>query len=204
MAARNLDRRVTGDGWRAPRTPGATDPLVRQAGCGFRPEDGQVGFLAEDVEKARQVPGVGNLRFVGDVDQLAQGRVALAFGQAGVERHVPEQDRQQDAMPEPGDRVVIASLAAGGLESVASGLVGNGFENIAEGAAGGMIVEGTPGVKRFGSVKLPDGPPVTNGGSLQRQGYLSQGLGVKIRKTGKVGRAGSGNSGSTWGKLCQP
>jgi hypothetical protein len=90
---------------------------------------------------------------------VTQGGVAVQFGDAGVEGNVAQGDGQQHHPPEPGNGVIIAALATGGLQAGDQFLIGDGVEKVAEGNEGGMVFEFAPGEEWFGGVDAHDGPP---------------------------------------------
>src|SRR5207237_10736208 len=76
-----------------------------------------VRLAAEYVEETRHIPAIGDLVLAGEVQQSAQGRVAVQFGQASVEGSMAQGDGQEDDPPETFDGVVIATVAAGSAQA---------------------------------------------------------------------------------------
>ena len=161
---------------------------------------------AQHVEETRHIPAVGDLVLAGDVQQSAQGWVAVQFGQASVEGGMAQGDGQQDDTPETFDGVVIAAVAAGSAEAGEQRLIGDGVEEVADGNEGGAIVEAAPseqglcGVDVHGEIS----------GEKPHRGYQRKGSprkvssGGKIVKKGKPRRVDSEKTVSRWGKTFSP
>jgi hypothetical protein len=65
---------------------------------------------------------------------------------------VPQGDPQHDDAPEHMNRVIIASLAAGGSKGVEQFAVGESGEEILDRMQRGAVFQAVPGEERFGSV----------------------------------------------------
>ena len=133
----------------------ALDQMVKEGA-----EVGQAGRWAHDVEEAREIPVVGNLVGGSDVQQSAQGG-GVQFGQGVVAKSVAEGNGPQQNAPPAWPGKVMASLAAGGLESVEERLIRDAVEQVREGGESGIVFqfgpdeEGLCGVDSFpGAVAL--------------------------------------------------
>ena len=109
------------------------------------PQLAQVGFLAEDVQEAGEVPQVGDMGGGGDAEQAVDGGVAVQFGQTGLDGEMPQGDGENDDAPEVFDGKIVAAATAGLVESGEQWLVGQDLEELTEGSEVGMIFELGPG-----------------------------------------------------------
>ena len=77
------------------------------------PQLAQVGFLAEDVQEARDVPGGGDSGGSGDAKQAVDSGVAVQLGQTGLDGEMPQGDGEDNDAPEMLDGIIIAAATAG-------------------------------------------------------------------------------------------
>jgi hypothetical protein len=83
----------------------------------------------------------------------------VEFGEAVDERVVPEQEGEQDDVPQAFDGVVVAAVSTGLDEASDELLVGDGVEGIANGGQRGTIFEFAPSEEGLGSVDQHSRPP---------------------------------------------
>jgi hypothetical protein len=86
-----------------------------------------------------------------DVEQAAQGGVAVQLGQCVVEVGVAQGDGQQDDAPQPLDGEAVA--AAGGAEALEELLVGDGVAEVLDGLEVGEVLRLAPGEEGRGGVE---------------------------------------------------
>jgi hypothetical protein len=77
-----------------------------------------VGLLTENVEETRSIPAVRNLVLAASTDKATPGGVAVQLGEAIFDAMIAEQNGQQDNRSQAWDGIIVAALAAGGLEAV--------------------------------------------------------------------------------------
>jgi hypothetical protein len=141
-------------------------------------EVGEVGLLAEHVEEGGQVPVVGDLVSGADVEQAAQGGVAVQLGRGAVEVGVAQGDGQEGDAPQPLDGEVVA--AAGGAEALGELLVGAGVAEVLDGLEAGEVLRLAPGEEGLGGVDrlrgaAPSREVLGRGGGVQRNGSPGEG-----------------------------
>jgi hypothetical protein len=117
-------------------------------------EDGaevaEAGSRPSTSRKAGQVPVVGDLVGGADVEQAAQGGVAVQLGRGVVEGGVAQGDGQEDDAPQPLDGEVVA--VAGGAEALEELLVGDGVAAVLDGPEAGEVLRLAPGDEGRGGV----------------------------------------------------
>ncbi len=129
-----------------------------------------VWFSAQNLQKPRDVPSLGNVPLGGDPDQRPQAGIAAQLSQAGFETDVPQDNPQQHDAPQDMHRVIIAAPVTMGPQPLQELGVRDRGEHLLDRAQAGAVLQAPPGKQGpcHGDVHLE--PPFSqNGATLHRK-----------------------------------